>query len=222
MDSATYTAFLPVASPDFTADPPSVVRNIQGDGPIEDLSSTDIACNFNATPIADNGVSRLANVTAGSTMTLQWNGWPHSGPILTYMARCEPDCASFNGWEEASWFKIDERGYNATGKNWATYYLSKANFMWNVTIPECLADGEYLVRHEIIALSGCAVEGKCQFYPECTQVRVINGGDYTEEDLVSFPGAYSPTDPGILWDTNFQDPTTYTIPGPTVMACPDS
>lgn len=218
-----------MATPDFTADPPSIVRNINGNGedpngPILDISSDQITCNSNATPIADNGVSRTGEVTAGSVIKFIWNGWPHSGPILTYMAKCDPDCGSFTGSDGNVWFKIDQAGYNATSGQWATYYLYTRGYTWNVTVPACLEDGEYLVRHEIIALSDCKTEGKCQFYPECAQLKVVGGGGYTipEEDLVAFPGAYSPTDPGILWDTNTQDPTTYTMPGPTVFACPDT
>jgi hypothetical protein len=100
--------------------------------------------------------------------------------------------------------------------------------VWKSTIPSCLAPGEYLVRHEIIALSGCSTIGKCQFYPSCAQVRVIgNGtvtpggaGDVGNVGLVSFPGAYGQKDTGIYWNTNTQLPADYVIPGPKVWTCP--
>ena len=42
MNSATYTGFLPVKTPDFTADPPSIVRKIGGNGPVLDIGTVNI------------------------------------------------------------------------------------------------------------------------------------------------------------------------------------
>ena len=41
----------------------------------------------------------------------------------------------------------------------------------NVTIPSDLAPGQYLIRHEIIALHLATQLGGAEFYPSCTQVR---------------------------------------------------
>ncbi|KAF2188733.1 lytic polysaccharide monooxygenase [Zopfia rhizophila CBS 207.26] len=224
MNSASYTAFLPVATPDFTRAPPSIVRRIGGDGPVLDISSKDITCNFNAEPIADNGVSRTGPVTAGSKIDMIWNGWPHSGPILTYMAKCSGDggCGNFTGREGNAWFKVDEMGWDATTEAWATQVLFDQKFRWTFTVPACLTPGEYLVRHEIIALSDCKTPGKCQFYPECFQVKVLGSGttDVEAAARVGFPGAYKKDDPGILWDTNSRNPEDYVMPGPKVWKCP--
>lgn len=101
------------------------------------------------------------------------------------------------------------------------------------TIPAGLEEGYYLLRYEILALHKAAVVGgaelcvpralaprlanaRCSFI-SCTQVQVTNGGSAkpTDAQLVSFPGAYSAQDPGILVDvyTNFK---TYSYPGPEV------
>jgi len=144
------------------------------------------------------------------------------------MARCtNDDCGAFTGFEEdvgKVWFKVDEMGYNSTSKQWATYYLFKNGNTWSTIIPACLAPGEYLVRSEIIALSECKTVGQCQFYPECTQIKVEGDGTVVPgEDgyeLVAFPGAYKTTDRRILWDTNTANKSEYVIPGPAVFSCP--
>ena len=72
-----------------------------------------------------------------------------------------------------------------------------------ITLPTNLAPGNYLVRHEIIALHQANVLQGAQFYPSCTQLRV--GGNETgipdAQNLVSLPGAYHDDDPG-LYDPN--------------------
>lgn len=220
MNSKTYTGYLPEKSPDFSASPPSIARRIGGDGPILDITSTAITCNLNAAPIKDGSVSRVGTVNAGSAITFDWKGWPHSGPILTYMAKCEPNCGSFTGSTGKVWFKIDESGYE--NGSWASQKLYDQGNIWKSTVPACLADGEYLVRHEIIALSDCSKIGKCQFYPSCAQVKVVGGKGVSpsSEYLVAFPGGYSKTEPGILWDTNTQAPEGYRPPGPKKWVCP--
>ena len=71
--------------------------------------------------------------------------------------------------------------------------------VFSTNLPNNLAPGEYLVRHEIIALHLATTEGKAEFYPSCQQIKV--GGSETgvpsDDELLSFPGAYSDTDPGI-------------------------
>ncbi|KAH8597001.1 glycoside hydrolase [Bisporella sp. PMI_857] len=223
LNSATYTGYLPVATPDFNADAPSISRKIGAvpvDGPVINQTSTDITCNFNAVPINDAGVSRTGPITAGTNISFHWNGFTHSGPMFTYLAKCTPDCGSFTGTTTKSWFKIDQRGYDT---KWATQYLFDQGNVWYTKIPECIEPGEYLVRHEIIALSACSVVGKCQFYPSCHQVKVLASGKATKavssDYLVTFPGGYSPTEPGILWNTNTQLPANYVMPGVKLFTC---
>lgn len=217
MNTKTYTGYLPTATPDFTLSAPSIVRRVGGDGPVQNLAGVEMACNFNATPILDGTVSRTGVVTAGTNITFDWKAdFPHAGPILTYMAKCDPDCGHFNGTTGNVWFKIDQMGYNTS---WATQYLFDHGNKWSSQVPACLAPGEYLVRHEIIALSGCAKSGGCQFYPSCAQVTVTGSGTVVPSaGLVAFPGGY--TFAAVKWDTNTQDPKNYVMPGPAVFQCP--
>jgi hypothetical protein len=62
-----------------------------------------------------------------------------------------------------------------------------------------------------------------QFYPECAQLNIINGGSLapTSSELVKFPGGYSDNDPGLninLYSNAAQTQTTYVIPGPPLYA----
>ena len=79
----------------------------------------------------------------------------------------------------------------------------------NATLPQNLAPGEYLVRHEIIALHLATEKGKAEFYPSCQQIKVGGNGTGvpTQDELLSFPGAYSDDDPGI-YTPNVSVPTS--------------
>lgn len=109
------------------------------------------------------------------------------------------------------------------------------------TIPECIEPGFYLVRHEIIALHSAYEYPGAQFYPGCHQLEVTGSGTTAPSDLVAFPGAYSPDDPGIAYDAyagktdhflrKFRKlsvsltaellllASEYTIPGPALFTC---
>lgn len=66
-----------------------------------------------------------------------------------------------------------------------------------VTIPKNTPSGDYLLRIEHIALHGASQVNGAQFYISCAQITVTGGGSGTPAPLVSFPGAYKNTDPGI-------------------------
>ena len=89
-----------------------------------------------------------------------------------------------------------------------------------ITLPGTLAPGNYLIRHEIIALQNAAAEGGTEFYPACTQLSVggsQNGGP-TADELVTLPGAYSDTDPGVLDSSVYDTSVEYIFPGPPIAA----
>jgi hypothetical protein len=86
----------------------------------------------------------------------------------------------------------------------------------SVTLPAALPSGEYLIRIEHIALHGAWTVGGAQFYLSCGQINIINGGSGAPGPLVSFPGAYSATDPGIKYDIYGYPPKAYKAPGPAV------
>lgn len=54
------------------------------------------------------------------------------------------------------------------------------------------------MRAEHIALHSAGSSGGAQFYISCAQINVTGGGAGTPGPLVAFPGAYKPTDPGIM------------------------
>jgi hypothetical protein len=80
-----------------------------------------------------------------------------------------------------------------------TYSFAGENIV-NFTIPADTPDGDYLFRVEQIGLHVAQSLNAAQFYISCGQITVTGGGSGTPGPLVAFPGAYSPTDPGILID----------------------
>ena len=93
----------------------------------------------------------------------------------------------------------------------------KAGGIVTYTVPKCIPSGNYLVRHEIIALHSAYAYPGAQFYPGCHQLKVTGGGNKTPTGLVAFPGAYKATDAGITYDA--YNPKTYTVPGPALFTC---
>ena len=123
--------------------PQRISREIQGNGPVEDISLSDLECGGYAAGgfIGSKPAPLHAPATAGSTVNLRWTLWPesHQGPIMTYMARC-PDsgmtstillppwnlnfadvstgCQDFQTNGAAVWFKIAEDGLHSTDPDW--------------------------------------------------------------------------------------------------------
>ncbi|KAM0276797.1 hypothetical protein ACHAQH_006386 [Verticillium albo-atrum] len=207
--------YQPYTDPYTSPVPERVSRAIAGDGPILDITSPDMQCGGSGS--GSKPAALHAPAAAGSTVSLSWTLWPdsHVGPVMTYMARC-PDagCDAYEPGTEAVWFKIQEAGRKGTTNEWAASALMKAGATADYTIPECLAPGFYLVRHEIIALHQGA-----EFYPGCHQLEVSGSGSTTPSTgLVAFPGAYSASDAGIDYSP-YQTTEEYTIPGPKLFTC---
>lgn len=85
-----------------------------------------------------------------------------------------------------------------------------------VTIPNDLKAGNYLIRHEIIALHIADSYYGAEFYAGCAQLKV--GGSQkdvpTDDELLSFPGSYTNDDPGIFVPNIFNgDNKDYPFPG---------
>ena len=99
---------------------------------------------------------------------------PHAGPVTNFMAKCEPDCGRFTGVGEKVWFKADEQAFQDE-PGWPTVKLADTGYV-EMKVPECLAPGEYLIRHEIISMTECAKPFKCQLYPGCAQIKVEGSG----------------------------------------------
>ncbi|KAL0059815.1 hypothetical protein AAF712_013414 [Marasmius tenuissimus] len=174
----------------------------------------------------------VVNVPAGATITTQWNhdlngpnpsngddpiSPTHKGPILTYLARI-PD-ATQSTVTGLQWLKIYEDGYDSSTGLWAVDKMISAQGKVTFTIPKCIPSGQYLMRHEIIALhSAGQYPGAHWFYMECAQINVTDGGNASSA-TVSFPGAYEGTDPGVTFNLYWPPFTSYTIPGPKVFTC---
>ena len=121
---------------------------------------TKIACHKDATAGA-----KVAKVAAGGTVELQWNTWPesHVGPIIDYMAKV--DDATSATTADLSFFKVAQAGYE--GGEWAATKLINNNLTWSVTVPSSIAPGQYVLRHEIIALHSAGQANGAQNYPKC-------------------------------------------------------
>ncbi|KAF7312866.1 hypothetical protein MKEN_00970900 [Mycena kentingensis (nom. inval.)] len=194
----------------------SAIRQIANNIPVKDLSSDELTCGRDALK-----ASQVATVPAGAKLEITWKTatgdglWFHDvGPMMTYMASCGGDCTTFDA-SKAKWFKIQEQGKDDSGK-WYQARLDDGEAA-SVTIPSSLKAGNYLLRHEIVALHTAMTEGNAEFYPGCVQLSVTGSGSSTpsSDELVSLPGAYKSTDPGILIDV-YNMAGSYKFPGPAV------
>ncbi|KAF9035184.1 glycoside hydrolase [Panaeolus papilionaceus] len=141
----------------------------------------------------------------------QWSNGVHSGPVLTYMAKCANGCANFKGDSGSPWFKIDHFGYDRNlTPSWGSDRLSTQGASWTRLMSFTLH------RHEILALHSAGTVGGAQFYPHCFQVKVTGGGSANPSG-VAIPGIYKATEPGVLtqlwWYSPSNTSATYTIPG---------
>ncbi|KAL2890550.1 Endo-beta-1 4-glucanase D [Ceratocystis lukuohia] len=192
-----------------------ISRYTTGSTGVKDVTSLDMQCGATGGK-GTQGAPESAKVAAGESVQMHWSKWTkvNKGPTVTYMAKC-PDagCQDYVPGTDAVWFKIQEAGPTASGQ-WPSTSLGTSGSQDTYTIPECLASGNYLVRHEAISLGGSA-----QFYIGCHQLEVSGSGTTNPTDLVSFPGAYKSSDSGIKFDPNTMPPSSYTVPGPSVFTC---
>jgi cellulase len=190
--------------------------------PIQGATSATMACNDDGTSLASGQLT--ATVSAGTAIKAYWNQvWPHPyGPQLTYLAKCPGTTCTGVDASSLSWFKIDQAGLlsgTVAAGSWGAGQMIAQNSTWTSTIPASVPSGNYLIRFETIALHSLPA----QFYPECAQLNIINGGSLapTASELVKFPGAYSDSDPGLsvnLYSNDAKTQTTYQIPGPPLYA----
>lgn len=95
-----YTFYQPYQDPYMNPAPQRISREIQGNGPVQDVTSADLQCGgyTEGGIIGSKPAALHAEVAAGSEVELYWTLWPesHVGPTITYMAKC-PD-AGCNNW----------------------------------------------------------------------------------------------------------------------------
>ncbi|KAL6708041.1 hypothetical protein ACN47E_003475 [Coniothyrium glycines] len=209
------------------------------DGPIQDVTSQAMACNGSPN-YGFRTPTEVISVTAGQEISGAWlhtltSTGPdssadnkvidssHKGPVMVYMKKVDnalnnPGAGPGNGW-----FKIAHAGY--VNGRWAVDDLISAGGIQKATIPKCIANGDYLVRFELLALHSALTRGQAQFYMECVSVRVSGGTGAKAPSTVSIPGTYKADDSGVLfnvWSAGNGKPYPnggYNIPGPSVFTC---
>lgn len=197
-------------SPELVAWSDTVTDN----GFTNDLTGAEINCHKGAEPGALS-----AKVSGGGKVTFTWNTWPesHKGPVITYLAKCDGDCSKADK-TTLKWFKIDAKGLISGDSNsgtWASDQLISNGNSWDVTIPDSIASGNYVARHEIIALHSAGSEGGAQNYPQCVNLEVSSSGSDEPEGTLGTK-LYSADDAGILVNIYYPVLTSYDIPGPTL------
>ncbi|PWY73080.1 hypothetical protein BO94DRAFT_538962 [Aspergillus sclerotioniger CBS 115572] len=178
-----------------------------------EYAEADIICHKSAKPGAIS-----AEVKAGGTVELQWTTWPssHHGPVLTYLANCNGDCSDVTK-TDLEFFKIDESGLISDTEvpgTWATDNLISNNNSWTVTIPSTVEAGNYVLRHEIIALHSAENKDGAQNYPQCLNLKVTGSGSSTYSGTAG-ESLYKDTDAGILVNI-YESLSSYDIPGPAM------
>lgn len=199
---------------------PSPIRMVANNGPVKGASNPDLACGLSA-----QKAQLVAPANPGSLLSIQWSGgsgggsqhWPHQvGPLLTYMASCgSTSCDQFDP-TGATWFKINQAGLESDGSTWYQGAIANSGDTFDINLPQNLAPGGYLIRHEIISLQNGISVGGAEFYPACFQVMIGGNGNGVPSPTVSFPGAYSDNDPGIYVPDIYNGPqalANYTFPG---------
>ncbi|KAL2109390.1 hypothetical protein VUR80DRAFT_2522 [Thermomyces stellatus] len=204
--ATAHTIFVQLEAGGTTYDVGHGIRVPTYDGPQLDVTADTMACNGPPNPTTPS--DKIIPVTAGSDVTAIWrhtlDSGPedvmdssHKGPVLAYLKKVE-DATTDPG----------------TGDGWSL--TPKGN---KSSIPECIEDGQYLLRAEMIALHGAASPGGAQFYMECAQIEITGGSGTANPELVSIPGVYPPNDPGIVIDIYNGLGNGYPTPGSTTLTC---
>ncbi|KAK1590417.1 fungal cellulose binding domain-containing protein [Colletotrichum navitas] len=200
----------------------------QSNSPVTNVASNDVRCNVGGTTAAKGKCA----VKAGGTVTVEMHqqngdrscqneaiGGAHYGPVIVYLSKVD-NAASADG--SSPWFKIFQDGWGAksgagSGDDdyWGSKDLNTCCGKMNVPISKDLADGDYLLRAEVIALHAASPSGGAQLYMTCYQITVTGGTGTASPATVSFPGAYKASDPGIGVNIHAKL-SSYVVPGGSV------
>ncbi|KAI5810281.1 putative endo-beta-1,4-glucanase D [Peziza echinospora] len=201
----------------------SCVRRPPNTNPITDLASAAMACNVGA----DNGgASGKCTVRAGDSVGFEWRtdsrvpakDYPlkntpkgptpigvvddsHKGPCAVYMKKVD-NAANAQG-SGSGWFKIYES--TLVDGVFCTDILRLSNALERCTIPKTIANGDYLLRAELLTLNNAgsyAIGGQeePQFYVGCAQITVTGGTGTGNAATVSIPGYVNKKTPGMIFD----------------------
>ncbi|KAF3924134.1 Endoglucanase-4 [Arthrobotrys entomopaga] len=168
----------------------------------------DVVCKIGSKP-----VNSVAKAAAGSKISFRWTRWQfnHIGPIITYMAECNGKCGP---GAQLNWFKIDQAGPTGGGQ-WATDVLQKQGKSYTVMLPKNIKNGNYLVRHEMIALRTSGIPD-AQIYPTCLNVEITNGTAQQNPRGVRLQQFYTNDSPGISIPDVRAVNGGYAFPGPPI------
>ncbi|KAF9453606.1 lytic polysaccharide monooxygenase [Macrolepiota fuliginosa MF-IS2] len=189
------------------------IRSPPNNNPVKDLTSAAMTCNVN-----NVAVPRRVSVNAGDKLTFEWYhdsrnddiiAVSHKGPVQVWIAPAAGD----------NWTKLFSDGYS--GGQWGVDKLIASHGKHSITIPQVPA-GDYLLRAEIVALHEADVAYAtnslrgAQNYMSCVQITIAAGGSQSLPGGTSWPGAYTPSTPGIVWNLYEQDSNSYVAPGGSV------
>ncbi|KAF2204329.1 glycoside hydrolase family 61 protein [Delitschia confertaspora ATCC 74209] len=189
-----------------------MTKNANSKQGVENPASADIRC------YSSQNAANIVTVPAGATIhylsTQQIN---HPGPTQYYLAKV-PEGRSAASWDGSGtvWFKIFTTMPSVDSNKQMTWPGQNEYKTTNTTIPAATPSGEYLLRVEQIALHLASKANGAQFYLSCSQIKITGGGNGTPGPLVSLPGAYKSTDPGILVNLGAIKPEEYKAPGPGI------
>ncbi|KAL5420376.1 hypothetical protein PMIN04_006548 [Paraphaeosphaeria minitans] len=208
---------------------PAWYNSNAGGGPLHpsDANSPQIVC---AKGGANANMS--APVAAGADVRVRWwmadQAWPvgHHGPMLSYLAACGGACKDVE-MTGLAFVKIAEKGWVDGSVYqegfWATDEMIANNGSWTIRIPPNLAPGEYVLRHEIIALhvaftsTGPYSLDGAEFYPQCVSLLVEGGGAVAVAGGVDARTLYKGDEPGLALNIHTSpDHGGYVMPGPPV------
>ncbi|KAI1499841.1 lytic polysaccharide monooxygenase [Biscogniauxia marginata] len=222
-----HTIFCQLKTDDQTYAVSHAIRTPTYDGPQQDVSSSNLACNGPPNPTTPS--DKVIDVKAGSTVGAIWRhtleSGPndvmdpgHKGPVMAYLKKVA-DATTDPGTGDG-WFKIQESGFS--NGVWGTDTVINNGGNQEIKIPECIEDGQYLLRAEMIALHGARSTNGAQLYMECAQINVSGGTGSKKPTTASIPGIYKSNDPGLLIDIYSKPPSSsspYKIPGPELFTC---
>ncbi|CUA71906.1 Endoglucanase-4 [Rhizoctonia solani] len=201
---------------------PSPIRKTSTTYPVPSANDPNMNCGIGA-----KAASQVAAANSGDRVTISWKyepgkNWVHTmGPIMTYLAQVPAGQTAdkFNA-RNAKFFKIAQTGQKAgRGSEWVQLDIRNGQ-TYSVTLPNGLPAGDYIMRHELIALHYANKTDGAQFFPNCVQLRVGGGSNAPKAisaQTVSFPGGYTANDKSLLIPNIRTGNFVYTFPGPPLV-----
>ncbi|KAI9170837.1 putative endo-beta-1,4-glucanase D [Paramyrothecium foliicola] len=196
-----------------------MTKNAQSKEGVLSPSNSDIRCY--STQRAANVLTVPAGATVSYISSQQVN---HPGPTQYWIAKV-PSGQSATSWDGsgAVWARLSTTT-PTVDQNKQQHWPGEIDKLIfadlyrtvDVKIPASIANGEYLLRVEQIALHMAQQPGGAQFYLACSQIKITGGGSGTPGPLVSLPGGYSNNDPGIVVDIWGKPLDNYRGPGPAI------